>query len=108
VFPLSPELSIPVVAKPFWFRRPLHQKFSAAAKNKQHGASSANPAKDCQNSGSKQDKTPVSINKSQTHGAILLPLRLRSNGMPLLIVNTHLNCNVFHCFVLSGCLLDYL
>jgi hypothetical protein len=38
--------------------------------------------------------TPVTINKNQTHGAILLPLRLRANGMPLLIVNTHLNCKI--------------
>ena len=43
----------------------------------------------------KKPKSPLSINFSQEHGAILLPLRLRSNRMPLLIVNTHLNCNAF-------------
>jgi hypothetical protein len=31
---------------------------------------------------------------NQRHGAIFLPLRLRSNGLPLLVVNTQLNCNI--------------
>ena len=37
--------------------------------------------------------TAIRINASQESGAIFLPLRLRSNGMPILIVNTHLACN---------------
>jgi hypothetical protein len=51
-----------------------------------------------------KSKTPITMNKAQTHGAIFLPLRLRANGMPLLIVNTHLNCktfDLFFAFVLS-------
>jgi hypothetical protein len=48
-------------------------------------------------------KSPVTMNRNQLSGAIFLPLRMRSNLMPLLIVNTHLACNALDC----SCLLVF-
>jgi hypothetical protein len=46
-----------------------------------------------------ETKSVVTMNNYQLSGAIFLPLRMRSNLMPLLIVNTHLACNALDFFM---------
>ena len=49
-----------------------------------------------------ETKSVVTMNNYQLSGAIFLPLRMRSNLMPLLIVNTHLACNSLDFFMSTG------
>jgi hypothetical protein len=92
----SPPLLLPALKRQFWYRRPLSNIFSEALRlSGGHFVSSLKHVFAIASLyTAAAERGILTVNMSQCSGAIYLPLVHRATKMPVVVVNTHIACNV--------------